>query len=370
MKKKILFIVESAIYKNDGYKSRIEMEMDLLHHDFDFYVLAPLHDKKDKIEIEFQNSTVITYFTAWKEKIPFIFNYVSLRKKLSELLRKEKYIVYCEALPSAIIACDIAGKYNCKFVYDCHGTAPDEAYLYHPNFLGRIYSKWLRKRENKIVNTADLLVTVSRNQFLKWNVPKSYVLLPMLPGISFFETGNKREAIRRDLGIPDSARVFVYSGQNQKWQMSEETIAFYKRIEEHDFSSYLLILTHQVEAFENFIKDYGICHFSVKSIEYTEVAGYLDACDYGFCLRKNHIINLVASPTKVLEYLSRNVKPILTRYVGDLSEELEREDMAFVLDEKWSRLDFHKIERYEGSNYVRSLVKKYGDTYIDTMRNL
>ena len=40
--KNIIILVEDAIYANDGYKSRIEMEMGILGEEFNFIVLAPL----------------------------------------------------------------------------------------------------------------------------------------------------------------------------------------------------------------------------------------------------------------------------------------------------------------------------------------
>ena len=75
--------------------------------------------------------------------------------------------------------------------------------------------------------------------------------------------------------------------------------------------------------------------------------------DFGFCLRNDNIINLVASPTKVLEYVSRNVVPILTEHVGDFSRDLLQDKIAYVIDiNSFKEFNFVKKD-FDGSLYVR-----------------
>ncbi len=359
----ILFIVESAINKNDGYKSRVEMEMGLLGNNYNFSILIPWEGQ----EVHFLEDIKIYTYKAVNERLPFVFNKLRLQKKLKGILKnKPNCIVYCEALPSAVCVYDIVKKYGCKLVYDCHGTAPDEVYLYHPNFLGKSYANWLRKQQRKVVEGCDLLVTVSKRQYDFFETKKPYVLLPMLPAKQFQKEKIDKKEVREKLDIPHNAIVFCYSGQNQKWQMSEETIEYYKKIENMLPNTFLLILTGNVDDFKKLCKKNELKNYLVKKVPYDEMQYHLDAADYGFCLRKNHIINLVASPTKVLEYLSRNVIPIITQYVGDFSEQLSKEKLCVCL-ENFESIDYSNIKEIKGKEYVSNLMEKRKDTFIKAM---
>ena len=350
----ILFIVESAICKNDGYKARIEMEMGLLKDICNFSILIPWEGK----DVSFIQDVKVYSYEALDERYPFVLNAKRLRRKLEELLRiKSDYIICCEALPSAVCSFEVAKKYNCKLIYDCHGTAPDEAYLYHKNIVGRIYADWLRNKQKKIIRECDLLVTVSNKQYEVFETEKPYVLLPMLPAQQFLADKHDKGDVRKALGIPEDSIVFCYSGQNQKWQMSEETISYYKKIEENTPNSFLYILTGSETAFKELCVKNNVKRFAVKKVPYLEMQYHLDAVDYGFCLRENHIINLVASPTKVLEYLARNIMPILTPYVGDFSKELAKEKLCIVVEDMEVK-NYSDTSVIDGNKYVIDLIEK------------
>jgi len=364
--KKIVFVVEDAIYKNDGYKSRIAMEMDILKDEYDFLLLAPYENK----DIEFNTRVNVIKYHAFSSSIPFIFNAPMLNQALRKIISTNPNIlVYCEALPSAVAVYKTANELGCKIVFDCHGTAPDEILLYHNNFLGKLYSKWLRNKQNDVVKSVDLIITVSKKQFSLFNTEIEHIVLPMLPAKQFFDSHNYREEYRKKLVIPETTTVFVYSGQCQKWQMAEETIDFYKKIENVNANTFLLILTNEIEKFNKIVTDLKIERYSVISVPYNDVPRYLDTADYGFCLRADHIINVVASPTKVLEYVSRNIRPIITEFVGDYSTELKDNYIAEVvkIDDLFYPKNDHRID---GTNYIKQLSYTYSIQYLNSIKGL
>lgn len=368
--KNIIILVEDAIYANDGYKSRIEMEMGILGEEFNFIVLAPLLSGKP-INFSLNNVTVLKY-KALPSYVPFVFNKRKMLRALNRTLEKYKNsIVMCEALPSAVCVHKFCKKRGIKFVFDCHGTAPDEVYMYHNNFFGYIFSKWLRKEQGKVVSEAALTVTVSYKQKELLSLQQQkWAILPMLPSNHFFVLPNKREKIRKLLGIDDGTSVFVYSGQNQKWQMSRETIKFYKRIEDSTQNCFLLVLTGQVDSFKLLCDEEKIKHCLIMSVPYSDMPCYLDACDYGFCLRADHIVNRVASPTKVMEYLVRNVRPILTNYVGDFSKQLEKLQLADVVNIDDVYVIGNKSSNELTRSYVLDFVNTSKEQYLSKIRAL
>lgn len=351
--REIVFVVEDAIFENDGYKSRVEMEMGLLGEAYKYYIIVP----DDPRDLAFKYPIEIIRYKGFNNRYPFLFNKRHLSLKLREVLSGLKNpIVYCEALPSAVAVHDACNELNVKYVYDCHGTAPDEVYLYHQNVVGLVYSNWLRKEQLKIVKDASLVITVSNKQFYEFATNKPYVLLPMIPSEQFFDEKSYKEEYRQKLNISKESKVFVYAGQNQKWQMSEETVRFYKKIEEQDDKAFLLILTGSVEAFQQICESSFINKYKVLKAPYSEMPKYLDVADYGFCLRADHIINNVASPTKILEYLSRNVKPILTEFIGDFSSDLKTHDLACIVSVDDKKFDTKELIGFNGRKYVNDLA--------------
>ena len=364
--KNLIFVVEDAVFKNDGYKSRIEMEMEILKDDFKFYILVPGYQTQLKFRFP---ATIVPYKTFDSSK-PFILNMYRIESALKRLLgRIGRAIIYCEALPAAVCSIKVAKNYKCKFVYDCHGTAPDEVYLYHKNILGKLYSQWLSRKQQQVVDLCDMLVTVSKNQYEVFNTNRTYALLPMVPSLHFFDEHNYKEEYRQKLGIDRNSLVFCYSGQTQKWQMIDETLRYYKKIEDKLFNTVLLVLTSNVNEFNKKIAEINIKNYKVICVSYLNMPKFLDVADFGFCLRYDHVINRVASPTKVLEYLSRNVQPIITEFVGDFSEVLERDQMASII-KKWEVDEIKLLGITNGLSYVNNYTNGLKQKYISMIREL
>ncbi len=371
MSKEILFIVGNAIYNNDGYKSRIEMEMDLLS----FYKLHIFLPRIEGKSIEFRNDVMVHFYELnLKKGIIFkVFSIRNFQRSLNKVLYSyEIDAVVCEGLGAAIKAGEVSLKKGIRVIFDCHGTEPDEYYLYHRNFKGYLWSRILKYFEKRVINRCDILLTVSTAQYEKWNPKKKYkhkhFVLPMLPAEHFLNDKSHRDEVRKKLNIENNTKVYVYSGGNQKWQMSEYMLSVYKKIEETCIDTMLLILSHDVMEFKKLIQIKQIKNVKVVSVGYNEMPAYLDACDFGFCLRENSIVNLVASPTKVLEYLTRNVKPILTKYVGDYSQQLKEKKLAIVVGEKYKTDIFYKEEDYGGRDYVIAYRNQIKERYIEFIK--
>ena len=369
MKQKILYLVSTVIEKNDGYKTRIEFEMDILNEYFEFYMCIP---ESSAPKIKFKHP--VKYITYVDKKKGFLYKYenmLSLRKTVKKVLEKDSdIIVYCEALGVALKVSNMLLNFPNKVVFDCHGTEPDEYLLNHSGVKGILYSQFLRRMEKRVVNNSDLLITVTKKQYQLWNVDKSHVVLPSIPANHFFDEEEKGLEIRNKLGISEEKTVYVYSGQNEKWQMCEETIGFYSNIEKIEEDSFLLVFTHEVKFFEELVKKYKLKHAKVLSVNFYDMPRYLDACNFGFCLRKDHIINRVASPTKILEYISRNVKPILTDCIGDFSSKLSEDGMAEIVDINNPSIKLNLTLRDNGLEYLKVMREEECNNYINSMRRL
>ena len=254
------------------------------------------------------------------------------------------------------------------YVYDCHGTEPHEFMMKHSSIFGRIVGIGLTFFEKIVVNNSDLIITVTDKQYRMFGVKKNHVVFPMMPTNEFVEKSvDNRYEIRKALGINEFDEVYVYSGQNQKWQMCEETIDIYKTIAEHRSNTRLVIYTLQTQFFKELCIKKGIYDAIIITVAHNEMYRYLDACDFGFCIRNNSIVNQVASPTKILEYVSRNVMPIISDSVGDFSLQFKNNNIGIVWEGK---TDYTRPINYDGHTYVQKMNLRKKNEYINAFKKL
>jgi hypothetical protein len=111
----------------------------------------------------------------------------------------------------------------------------------------------------------------------------------------------------------------VYSGGIQKWQNINQTLDFIIALKDSiEFS--LAILdpekTRQRLIESGFNSDLVIN--AVKVVDTEEMRRIYLQSNYGICFRDDSVVNRVACPTKIIEYLEFDIVPILTfSEVGD-----------------------------------------------------
>lgn len=114
-------------------------------------------------------------------------------------------------------------------------------------------------------------------------------------------------------------KSFAYVGSLDLWQCFDETLKFYKKIEERFPDAELKVLTFSVEEAEIKIRNAGIQNYKVKCVKKEEVKKELSDVVYGFILRKDSIVNRVATPTKLSSYMSVGVIPIFSVVLDDFN---------------------------------------------------
>lgn len=74
-----------------------------------------------------------------------------------------------------------------------------------------------------------------------------------------------------------------------------------------------------------------------------EVAAILVECDHGVLVREDSITNRVASPTKFAEYLRAGLKVVAPEHLGDVSAQVEREQLGCVWHPGQPLAAFHRV---------------------------
>lgn len=211
---------------------------------------------------------------------------------------------------------------NKKKIIDLHGAQPEEFEYSGERFKSAIFSFFERLAFRK----CDVFIHVSLKMLEHFQVkhPRatcSDLYVPIFSNNIDVNIGldleEEEHLARTELGFFDDQPVFLYSGGVQAWQKIEQVIAFSKLI--LDSGGRVIILSMQKELFEAGLRVHQ--HNSkllIKSVKPEELSKYYLAATYGMMFRDDHVLNEVASPTKLSEYLFYGVVPVLTSVkVGD-----------------------------------------------------
>ena len=135
-----------------------------------------------------------------------------------------------------------------------------------------------------------------------------------------------------EYGIDDSAftqekynkNTFVYLGSLSKWQCFEKTVEVYKKIEEKLDDSKLFVFTEEKGSAIEVLNRYKIKNYQVKHVKADELGDYIKGIKYGFVLREDNIVNRVATPTKLSNYISHGIIPIYSDVLSSFHKYNER----------------------------------------------
>ncbi len=114
-----------------------------------------------------------------------------------------------------------------------------------------------------------------------------------------------------------SKKNFTYVGSLDLWQCFDEIAAIYKVIEDQIPDTFFKVLTFSTNEALRKIKELGIKNYEVKSVSKEQVQKELQDTVYGFIIRKDSIVNKVATPTKISSYMSVGIIPIFSTVLDD-----------------------------------------------------
>ncbi|MCS2537751.1 hypothetical protein NXX36_17240 [Bacteroides fragilis] len=136
--------------------------------------------------------------------------------------------------------------------------------------------------------------------------------------------------------------TFVYAGGFQKWQCVDRMLLVFKEIQKLIPKAQLTILSKDLNLAESSIRKFGLNHVEVKYVEVEKLDREMRKYKYGFLLRDNTLVNRVATPTKMGNYLAAGIIPIFTTAVADFSNLLSLDEYGLRFDYADSNLSIAK----------------------------
>lgn len=209
---------------------------------------------------------------------------------------------------------------NKNIIYDIHGVVPEEQ-AYKGRRLRSIYLSLLEWMLFRWARSCLFVTNTMREYYLKkypFIAQKRLVVYPNVYGLKF-SMGHYEKKDGPDLPpVADKHHTtFIYSGNIQMWQNVPKMLTTIKDLVDNPAYEFI-ILTMKLKEFEALLDQYNITGVTLKSVSPHELADYYNKAHYGFVLRDDHVVNHVACPTKLMEYLSYGLIPIVaSENIGD-----------------------------------------------------
>jgi hypothetical protein len=289
-------------------------------------------------------------------------NILSLIKILRQARKIYVHSIYFYAL--ILLPIFLIGK-NTQIILDLHGTVPEELRYEGRKWLARLMSiveKFAFRRISMAVCVTRQMEAYYRNKYP--NSSASFLYMPIFTS-QVCQPADKVAVnrLRCELGIPSEALVFVYSGGLQAWQNIDLMLALVKNINKKP-NNWFIFLTNQTDLME--IKISNKFHiipenFIITHVEPTQLRNYYELAHFGFILRDEHILNRVANPTKLVEYMFFGIRPIVSyELIGDFFENGYEYVLADALD------DIYKFQGKSDKNktIIRSMLKNFNSAKI------
>jgi glycosyltransferase involved in cell wall biosynthesis len=254
--------------------------------------------------------------TVRVERLNFFLDFWHIRRLLSRAR-----CVYVHSVYHFTPLLPFRRKLGKKIVLDLHGIVPEElAYLGRPCWS--VIFGWV---ERQAASHAALLVTVT--QKMAGHLLEKYsrnldasriVILPML------SSSAAQQPSHSGVGLGMDSPRLIYAGCLEKWQNIDRMLEILVRLAavRPEICTWIYAPERDIPGLRKRVISLGLEHnVTLGYLPREQLLREYARFDAGFVLREDHILNRVAMPTKLFEYISYGVVPIvLSPDIGDFVE--------------------------------------------------
>jgi hypothetical protein len=199
-------------------------------------------------------------------------------------------------------------------VFDAHGIVPEELAQEGYTRAAQVFAY----AERRALSRCNTLVCVTRSMLAHFKAKHGHrsdreeIVLPILPRLGkTSEAPRALQATRADNSV-------IYAGGMQVWQNVDKMLDAARTQPSMSYT----FLTGDIFRFKHRLSSAGIASATCESVAPDDVKDFYLQHLYGFILRDEVLVNQVACPTKLVEYLYWGVLPIVvTHRIGDFDGE-------------------------------------------------
>ncbi|MBR9879745.1 MAG: glycosyltransferase family 4 protein [Gammaproteobacteria bacterium] len=222
-------------------------------------------------------------------------------------------------------------------ICDMHGVVPEECQMYNK----KVKALFFKIVEKIVVEKSSYIVCVSNNMIDHFSrkYPSAKNKAFILP--IFRVGGDEFECERKVANAYESIKI-IYAGGTQPWQNFDEMLSIARKCLKKSDSG--LKLSFEFWLPEKDREKYERLERSSESISFysgslKDVIRAYSTSSFGFILRDDDLINKVACPTKLIEYLQHDIIPIVkSNNIGDFNDL----GMEYISVEELLALDFNR----------------------------
>jgi|GEM_PF-154823 len=246
------------------------------------------------------------------------------------------------------------------------GIIPEESYMRnHSEFRYWVLSFL----EKLVIKKADLLLLVSDE--MKQHYEKKYkcdlsnksIVIPC-----FSETMTNINSFSQKKYEENS---FVYVGGLHVWQCFEQTVHLYAQIEKlAPTPTKLYVFTLNKEKAIQTLLNYGVVNYEVDYAEKEELSNRLKGIKYGFVLREDCVVNNVATPTKISNYLANGIIPIYSSSLKSFAQFDKKNQLGIVYDLDKPEEGLQRILEHMKMPISSSVIRQKCETAFSSYYNI
>ncbi len=262
-----------------------------------------------------------------------------LKRYINEAYDKNDEIaVICRGeLATFVAAKAFKGFPNSRILFDNRGLPIEEAKMRGTSLLHKL-NRLMKKRVILYAKDHCDMYNFVTGPMRDYYIEK-YHYSPDLPYTVIPTLYKAEEVDEEGLGLirqreqcSEADPVVSYVGSTEAWQSAEQLVNLIKTIGSRYTNARFFILTNgklpKIETLPEAIR----ARITVKSVPHSEIKYYLAMTDVGIVIRDDNIVNRVAAPTKLAEYLTNGIAILYSGNIGILTDMKNRSLSGQMID--------------------------------------
>lgn len=279
-----------------------------------------------------------------------VFDIYNIKKAARRLHKQNRFhIVHCRSYISSFAGLELKRRFGVTFVFDMRGFWADERVegniwkLSNPFF--RLTYNYFKKREKDFFSQADAVVSLTHKgkaligQIAGEETAARTTVIPCCTDLELFSSHSisedQKDKLRGSLELEKDDFVISYLGSIGTWYMTEEMLAFFRRLLVKLPGARFLFITPEDPAFiMQKVRTAGIDTASIRiqKASRKQVPALLSLSDVSIFFIKQVFSKKASSPTKQGEIMSMGIPFITNTQIGDTDQLVKETGVGILID--------------------------------------